>query len=189
MLSSDRVRRDDGAEGERDATMAQTWQAPAQCPICGHDHLVVTRLACPNCGSALEGVFEPGAATAEPGARKSGPLTSTARGEARFGRLARLNDEQLEFVEVFLRCRGVIKNVEDMLGVSYPTVRGRLNAVLEALGLATDDESPAEQRRMRREILADLSAGRISIEEAHELLARAPALPDGEGPDESQDEG
>ncbi|MGH2503429.1 MAG: hypothetical protein ACRDID_13065, partial [Ktedonobacterales bacterium] len=64
-----------------------------------------------------------------------------------------------------------------------------LNAVLEALGLATDDESPAEQRRVRREILADLSAGRITIEEAHELLARAPALPDGEGPDESQDEG
>lgn len=165
--------------------MAQTWQAPAQCPICGHDHLVVTRLACPNCGSALEGAFEPvGAATAESGARKSGPLTPNVRGEARFGRLARLNDEQLEFVEVFLRCRGVIKNVEDMLGVSYPTVRGRLNAVLETLGLGAEDDSPAEQRRARREILADLSAGRITIEEAHELLVRAPAPSDDEDTDE-----
>ncbi|HKT37321.1 MAG TPA: DUF2089 domain-containing protein [Ktedonobacterales bacterium] len=153
--------------------MAQTWEAPTRCPVCGHDHLLVARLACPHCGSAVEGVFE------SAGAAHSG---SEARGEARFGRLARLNDEQLEFVEVFLRCRGVIKNVEDMLGVSYPTVRGRLNTVLEALGLATDDDnSPAELRRMRREILADLSAGRITIEEAHELLARAPAPPDDEG--------
>lgn len=162
--------------------MAQIWPAPAQCPVCGHDHLVVTRLACPNCGSALEGAFEPApAATTEGGARRSGPLASTARGEARFGGLARLSDEQLEFVEVFLRCRGVIKNVEDMLGVSYPTVRGRLNVVLEALGLATDDNPLAEQRRVRREILDDLSNGRITIEEAHELLTRAPALPEDSG--------
>ena len=166
--------------------MAQIWQAPAQCPICGHDHLVVTRLTCPSCGSALEGAFEPASAAAtEGGARRSGPLAPTARGEARgearFGRLARLSDEQLEFVEVFLRCRGVIKNVEDMLGVSYPTVRGRLNAVLEALGLATDDNPLAEQRRVRREILDDLSNGRITIEEAHKLLTRAPALSDDEG--------
>jgi len=104
-----------------------------------------------------------------------------ARGEERFGRLARLNDEQLEFVEVFLRCRGVIKNVEDMLGVSYPTVKGRLNAVLEALGLASDDDiAPAEQRRMKREILNDLAAGRITTDEAHELLARVQLLGDDE---------
>jgi len=167
--------------------LGQTWQAPEHCPVCGHDHLLIARLRCPACGSALEGEFEPpqGAApdarTAADGARRSGPLSQAAgaRGEARFGRLARLSDEQLEFVEVFLRCRGVIKNVEDMLGVSYPTVRGRLNAVLETLGLATDDDnSPAEQRRMRREILADLAAGRISAEEALELLAVAPATTD-----------
>ncbi|HEY7851021.1 MAG TPA: DUF2089 domain-containing protein [Ktedonobacterales bacterium] len=171
--------------------MSQTWQAPEQCPVCGHDHLLIARLRCPVCGSAVEGEFEashgamsgmPGARAAE-GPRRSGPLASAmaTRGEARFGRLARLSDEQLDFVEVFLRCRGVIKNVEDMLGVSYPTVKGRLNTVLETLGLATDDDnSPADQRRMRREILADLAAGRISAEEALELLAVAPAPADDE---------
>jgi hypothetical protein len=163
--------------------MAQTWGAPTRCPICGHDHLLVARLACPQCGSAVEGLFEP-AGVPHGGSEAPGQ----ARGEARFGRLARLNDEQLEFVEVFLRCRGVIKNVEDMLGVSYPTVRGRLNAVLEALGLASDDDnSPAEQRRMRRQILADLSAGRVTSEEALELLARAPAPPDEALPDEDDE--
>ena len=161
--------------------MGQLWEAPETCPICGHDHLTITRVRCPACGSAVEGEFALRRG-ATPDSRRSGPLSGMpTRGEARFGRLARLNDEQLEFVEVFLRCRGVIKNVEDMLGVSYPTVKGRLNAVLETLGLTTDDDiAPAEQRRMKREILSDLSAGRITTEEAHELLARAQLLGDDE---------
>lgn len=160
--------------------MPQTWKAPESCPVCG-DHMTVTRLTCDHCGSALEGAFEtpaPGG-EARDGARKSGPL-GAARGDvARFGRLTRLDDEQLEFVEVFLRCRGIIKNVEDTLGVSYPTVRARLNATLEAMGFGGDEEAaPAERRRVRREILGELAAGRISAEEAHELLARAHALSD-----------
>ncbi len=157
--------------------MPQTWKAPEACPVCG-DHLTITRLSCDRCGSALEGAFET-LAIADDGARKSGPLGGAARGDvARFGRLAWLDDEQLEFVEVFLRCRGVIKNVEDMLGVSYPTVRARLNATLEAMGFGSDEEAPAERRRARREILSELAAGRISADEAHELLARAHALTD-----------
>lgn len=176
------------------ANMGQTWEAPETCPVCGHNHLLITRLSCPACGSALEGAFESRAASAgsRPGEslRRSGPLAATpgsaVQGEARFGRLARLSDQQLEFVEVFLRCRGVIKNVEDMLGISYPTVRGRLNDVLETLGLASDDDSAANQRRLRRKILTDLSAQRISAEEALELLASAPEPdePDSEDDDE-----
>lgn len=162
--------------------MPQMWKAPDACPVCG-DHLTVTRLTCDHCGTALDGAFELGTGAAEGGAmglaaRKSGPLGGMRGDVARFGRLARLDDEQLEFVEVFLRCRGVIKNVEDMLGVSYPTVRARLNATLEALGFGSDDEAPAERRRARREILGELAGGRISAEEAHELLARAHALTD-----------
>jgi hypothetical protein len=88
----------------------------------------------------------------------------------RFGRLARLDAAQLQFVEVFLRCRGVIKNVEDMLGISYPTVKARLANVLETLGFESDEERPAADREMRREILGDLSSGRISVEEAHRRL-------------------
>jgi hypothetical protein len=66
-----------------------------------------------------------------------------------------------------------------MLGVSYPTVRARLNAVLEAMGFGGDEEpATADRRRARREILSELAAGRISAEEAHELLGRAHALTD-----------
>lgn len=159
--------------------MPQTWKAPESCPVCG-EHMTITRLTCDHCGSALEGAFEaPGAGDAQSATRKSGPLGVTRGDVTRFGRLTRLDDEQLEFVEVFLRCRGVIKNVEDMLGVSYPTVRARLNTTLEAMGFGGDEESPpAERRRVRREILSELASGRIGADEAHELLARAHALSD-----------
>jgi hypothetical protein len=137
--------------------MSQRRHVPGNCPVCG-EALVVTRLTCTSCGSALEGTFQPG----EIGAPASA-------GAERFGRLARLDTAQLQFVEVFLRCRGVIKNVEDMLGISYPTVKARLANVLETLGFESDDERPVD-REMRREILADLSSGRISVEEAHRRL-------------------
>jgi len=125
------------------------------CPVCG-DRMVVTRLQCSNCHSALEGTFTMGGAT------------SVER--SRFDRLTR---DQLEFVEAFVRCRGIIKNVEDMLGISYPTVKARLNAVIEAMGFNPDEEQPrAEARRSRREVLADLAQGKISTDEAQELLKR-----------------
>lgn len=159
--------------------MAQTYTVTDACPICG-DTMTIARLECGNCGSALEGAFRLGTST-------RGAATAGQRGdETRFGRLARLDQTQLEFVEAFLSCRGVIKNMEDMLGISYPTVKARLAAVLEAMGVAGDDEPPAaDQRRARREILAELAAGRITTEAAHALLLQAPTA---SGDDEQDDD-
>ena len=147
--------------------MPETYEVDRSCPVCG-DTMIVSRLTCLRCGSALEGSFH---LTGSTGAR-----SARADEEARYGRLARLDATQLEFVETFLRCRGVIKNVEDMLGISYPTVRARLAGVLSAMGFGPEEELPAaDQRRERREILADRAAGRITTEEAHRLLARSQA--------------
>jgi hypothetical protein len=152
------------------------------CPVCGNA-MTITRLGCGRCGSALEGSFRL-TGTSVAGVKTSGPLAPRGQIESRFGRLARLHDAQIEFVETFLRCRGVIKNVEDMLGISYPTVRARLNDVLDALGFTAEDDLPApDDRRARREILADLAAGRISSDEAHRLLQRQPS-PAPDAPDE-----
>jgi hypothetical protein len=128
--------------------------------------MTVTRLQCEHCASTLEGSFHLTGTTA------AGVNAQHAE-ELRFGRLARLDTAQLEFVEAFLRCRGIIKNVEDMLGISYPTVKARLVNVLTSMGLTADDEQndPA-WRRTRHEILADLSAGRITTDEAHQQLMR-----------------
>jgi hypothetical protein len=150
--------------------MERTHTIDGVCPVCG-DEMVITRLSCGNCGSALEGSF----ALSTPAVEFDADYQQRRRGdrdESRFGRLARLDDLQLEFVEVFLSCRGIIKNVEDMLGISYPTVKARLANVLEAMGLGVEEELPtADHRRVRREILADLASGRISTDEALQVLA------------------
>jgi hypothetical protein len=115
-----------------------------QCPVCG-EALEVTRLQCPSCRTAVEGRFT-------------------------LDRFARLNPEQLGFLEAFLRARGVIKDVEEALGISYPTVRGRLDELLRTLDLGDDRERERERER-RRIILADLSDGKISSEDAMTMLA------------------
>ncbi len=144
--------------------MERTNTIDGNCPVCGN-HMVISRLSCRNCGSALEGSFS----LREHPERRVGAVLAPP---ARFGRLAHLDGTQLEFVEVFLRCRGIIKNVEDMLGISYPTVKARLANVLETMGFGPEGDLPAaDRRRMRREILADLAAGRISTEEALQILA------------------
>ena len=87
------------------------------CPVC-EGELAITRLHCRSCGTALEGEF----------------------GVGRYGRLTK---EQLSLLESFLRSRGNLKDLERELGISYPTVRGRIDSLLRALGLADGDE-PAE---------------------------------------------
>ena len=69
--------------------------------------------------------------------------------------------EHQDFIEVFIRCRGNIKDVERVLGVSYPTVRGRLDRAIHALGYET-----GETANRRKEILESLAKSEISTEEA-----------------------
>ena len=132
----------------------------ATCPVCS-DELTITRLHCRTCGTALEGEF----------------------GVGRFGRLDR---DQLSLLESFLRSRGNLKEMERELGISYPTVRGRVEALVRALGLADgagdaalpeDDadgtaEAPGEDdgAARRREILERLARKEIGADEAAAAL-------------------
>ena len=119
-------------------------QVPGKCPVCSDD-LEVTRLQCTSCGTAVEGHFE-------------------------LSRVSRLEPEQLAFLELFLKARGNLKDVERELGLSYPTVRNRLEVVLSALGFAAEPPLKTEARQRRREILDSLDAGKISADEALRLL-------------------
>jgi hypothetical protein len=126
-----------------------------KCPSCSGD-LSVARLHCRSCDISLEGDFGIPA-------------------------LLRLNRAQLDFVEVFLKNRGNIREVERELGVSYPTVRARLDEVIEAIGhnLTSSRDDARNDRgvsddttsRNRRAILEQLSAGKISPEDAMRSLA------------------
>jgi len=135
------------------------------CPICG-GKLALAVVECQDCHTRFEGSA---AALAAPP-----PEAQTrANAGARYGVLARLTPEQLAFVETFIRARGIIKTVEAMLGISYPTVRNRLDEVIAAMGLSPSDEAASgEARREQREIAADLAEGRLSPEEAHALLRK-----------------
>lgn len=83
-----------------------------------------------------------------------------------------MTDEQRDFVATFIKCRGNIKEVERELGISYPTVRGRLDAVIEALGfpLERDREDEAQIAGRRKEILDSLAKGELSADEAVKIL-------------------
>ena len=75
--------------------------------------------------------------------------------------LARLSAEDQVFVAAFVRSHGSIKEMEQMFGVSYPTVKARLNRIAASLEFV--DESPAPARS---EVLDRLASGEITAEEA-----------------------
>ncbi len=88
--------------------------------------------------------------------------------ELPFAALMRLPEELREFVLIFLRCRGNIREVEKELGISYPTVCKRLDAVNDFL--TGKPGAPPSKRLSRGDILAKLENGEITAREAANLL-------------------
>jgi len=119
----------------------------AKCPICS-EQLKVVRLECDSCGTRMEGSFS-------------------------LGRFHALSPDQLEFLETFIRARGNFKDIERELGISYPTVRSRLDAMIRALGFPSQAEPDRESER-RKEILRELAEGRIAADDAANLLGSEP---------------
>jgi hypothetical protein len=82
--------------------------------------------------------------------------------------LARVNQEDQVFITAFVRCHGSIKEMEQIFGVSYPTIKSRLNRIAASLEFVETDPAPP-----RREILDRLDRGEIGAEDAiRELEAR-----------------
>lgn len=113
------------------------------CPICQHT-LHVTKLACNHCHTVIENDFS-------------------------LSKFATFTKEQMDFIEVFLLKRGNIKEVEKALGISYPTVRGKLNEVISLLGHEAAAKNENNEIR-KSEIIAMLDQGEITAEEAITLL-------------------
>ena len=80
-------------------------------------------------------------------------------------KLISLSEEDREFLMTFLRSRGNIKEVQERMGISYPTVKNRLDKLLAALGLLEEVRSISQN-----EIITALKDGNISAEEAINLL-------------------
>lgn len=109
-----------------------------KCPNCG-DQMVITSYRCNSCYTEVSGEFE-------------------------IDNFSRLDKEDKEFIELFLQKRGSIKDVGEEIGISYPTVRNRIDKIVAKLGGKVD------KKTQRIDILNMLDNGEISPEEARELL-------------------
>lgn len=114
-----------------------------KCPVCG-GKTEVTRINCAECETSIEGHF-------------------------RLCKFCALTEEQKSFIDVFIKCRGNIKEVERELGVSYPTVKNRLEDAAAALGYK-EGTGLVEDSEKRKNVLGRLNSGEISVEEALSML-------------------
>ncbi|WP_027309027.1 DUF2089 domain-containing protein [Caloramator sp. ALD01] len=115
----------------------------SKCPVC-NSKLIATKLKCTKCQTVIENEFE-------------------------LSRFSNLTSEQLNFIEVFIKCRGNIKDVEKELGVSYPTVRSKLDDVISALGYIP---TKSKDENNTLDILTKLENGEITADDAINLLKK-----------------
>ena len=109
-----------------------------KCPNCGGD-LVITSYKCNSCLTEVRGEFE-------------------------MDKFQRLDVEDLEFIELFLEKRGSIKDVGESLGISYTTVRNKIDKLVKKLGGKID------KQESRMNILNMVNSGEITPDQGSELL-------------------
>jgi hypothetical protein len=120
--------------------MTQEWQELTR--MTGGKPVTVERVRLAESGIAIEGSF-----TLPP--------------------LANLSAEDQVFVMAFVRCHGSIKEMEEAFGISYPTVKNRINRIAKQLEFV---EIVAVSQQ--EEVIAELESGEISAEEAIRRLTQ-----------------
>lgn len=110
-----------------------------QCAFC-KDKLKIKKLECRKCGISFEGEFY------------TSPINA-------------LSEEQQSFIELFVLSSGSLKEMADILGVTYPTVRTRLNEIIEAL-----KKQMKEREDYKKELLDKVEQGKIMAEKAAEII-------------------
>ncbi len=112
-----------------------------RCPVCS-SQLDVTELHCSDCHTTIKGDFK-------------------------LDKFNYLSKEEKYFIEIFVKNRGNIKEIEKDLGISYPTVKKNLEQVIVALGYGQQTEN---QQLTKEKILEKLSNGEMTSEEAMRLI-------------------
>ncbi len=119
-------------------------QVIGYCPICDNK-LKVTKLGCSKCGTELSGHFH-------------------------LSKFSYLKEDELKFVEVFVKNAGNMKQLQSELGVSYPTAKKMLNDVITSLGYETVEDTDTTKKLSKAQILQKIEAKEISPEEGYKLL-------------------
>lgn len=118
------------------------------CPACAGE-LIVTQQSCVRCGTSVVGEFQPTI-------------------------FSKLSPENLAFLELFIKNKGNVKEMEREMGESYWAIRNRINDIIELLGLEKKNVEPAgthtDLKAQRHQILQRLNQGEIGVNEATRLL-------------------
>jgi hypothetical protein len=109
------------------------------CPYCSHS-MTVSCMTCHTCGISIDAAF---------------PTP----------RLANLPTEHQRFIEIFVLAGGNLKQIAEQAGVSYPTVRSRLDKVIESLR-----QQISETQEVRGTILDAVSEGKLAADEAARII-------------------
>ena len=117
-----------------------------QCPACGGT-LEITRLNCTSCETVVHGRYEPCP-------------------------FCKLSPENTHFLLTFCRCRGNVKEMERELGISYWTVRRRLDGLIEELGVEATPVEKEDLAALQLEILEQVDRGELGASAATEILAQ-----------------
>lgn len=118
----------------------RAYPMPTHCPVSG-EPLEVTRLNCPHSGVTIEGRFRP-------------------------NEFALLPPENLDFLRLFVKVRGNLKEMERVMGLSYPTIRQRFENLVAILGYEAAPEPQPAVAEQRSRILERLERGELSAAEA-----------------------
>jgi len=110
------------------------------CPICKHE-LKIRELHCESCQVSYKGNFES-------------------------SWLAAFSDSQLEFIKLFLLVQGNLKELQNQLGISYPTIKNRLAEITAVI----TKKQPSPEKVT--DILADLEEGFIDVDEAISMIIK-----------------
>ena len=137
---------------------------PGQCPITGGE-IIVTRFYSPEADVSYEGRFTVDIP------------------------FAQLSPEQIQFIELFVRCEGKLSRMERELSLSYPTIRARLHEIIRDMGYEPGKEEAGRESRKgtrgggstqserglsaekRQQVLEELDAGNLTFDEAMSILS------------------
>lgn len=111
----------------------------SHCPVCGKE-LIISELKCPECDVTIKGSFH-------------------------LDDFAKLTDDQLYFLKIFIKNRGNLSDVQKEIGISYPTAKARLEGVVRAMGFIEENI-----RIDTLNILEKIEKGELTPEEAKEIL-------------------
>lgn len=113
-----------------------------QCPSCESSRVTVVKIECADCNTKFEGKFE-------------------------IPSLLKIQEEDLQFILDFVKCSGSLKDMAIKLNVSYPTLRNRLNALIDEI-----ENLEIKKEGSKTEILKLLEEGKISAKEAANMLKK-----------------